>query len=73
MISSNALSLFLLDHNQNGFCNRNIRSIQYMMRSDEPAGAKFKHVCVDFPNLALLTKSIKMGDIQVTFGNASVG
>ena len=43
------------------------------MHLDEPVGTKFKRVCTYFPNLALLTKSATPGDIQVTFGNASVG
>ena len=44
-----------------------------MMQSDEPAGANFKCVCADFPNIALLTKSTTPGDIQVKFGRASIG
>ena len=48
MISSNALSLFLLNNNQNGVYNRNISLIKYLMRLYKPTGTKFKHVCVDF-------------------------
>ena len=44
-----------------------------MMRSDEPAGAKFKHVRADFPNIALLNKSATLGNIQLTSCHASVG
>ena len=39
----------------------------------KPDGTKFKHVCTDFPNLSLLTKSATPGDIQVNFGHAFVG
>ena len=72
MVPSKKLSLFLLDHNQNGFCNSNLRLIQDLMRYNNPVSTKFKCVCTDFPNLALLTKSATTGDIQVTFGHASV-
>ena len=43
------------------------------MYSDESSGTKFKSVCADFPNIALLTKSITPGDIQFTFVHAFVG
>ena len=36
------------------------------MRSGELAGSKFKRVSMDFPNLAILTKSATPGDIQAT-------
>ena len=42
------------------------------MRSDDLAGANFKRVCADFPNLMLLTKIATPGNIQVIFGHASV-
>ena len=42
------------------------------MRLDEPSGTKFKCVCTYFPNITLLSKSTTTGDIQVTFGHASV-
>ena len=73
MINSNALSLFLLNHDQNGVFNHNLRSIQYLMRSDEPNGTKFKHVHADSTNIALLTKRATPGNIQVTFDHAPVG
>ena len=57
----------------NRICNRNLHSIQDMMRSDKPAGTKFKRVCASFPNLALVPKSATPGNIQVTFDHASVG
>ena len=44
-----------------------------MMHSDKPARTKFKGVCVNFPNIALLAKSAMPGNIQVTFGHVSVG
>ena len=63
MISTNALSVFILHHHLNGLGNENIRSVQEVMRASEPAVDKFKNVCKDFPNLAILTKSSTPGDI----------
>ena len=73
MILSNALSIFLLDYDQNGVCNRNLQLIQDIMRSDEPDRTNFKCVCACFPNPVLLIKSATPGDIQDTFGHASIG
>ena len=42
------------------------------MRLNDPGGTKFKCVCADYLNLALLTKSAILGEIQVTFGHTSV-
>ena len=42
------------------------------MHASEPAAEKYKRVCEDFPNLAILTKSATPGKIQVTFGHATV-
>ena len=57
----------------NKVLNHNIRLIQYLMRSDKSDGTNFKRVCIDFTNLALITKSAKPGDIQVNFDHASAG
>ena len=73
MISSNALSLFLLEHNQNGFCNCTLCSIQRLMSLDESDGAKFKRVCTDFPNIVILTNRATLSKIQVTFGHSPIG
>ena len=73
MISTNALSLFLLHNYLNGIGNKNLRSIQDVMRASESAAEKFKRVCKDFPNLAILAKSSTPGKIQLTFGHAAVG
>ena len=73
MISTNALSVFLLHHHLNGLGNKNLRLIQDVIRASEPAADKFKRVCEDFPNLAILTKSSTPGEIQLTFGHAAVG
>ena len=43
------------------------------MLSDYPSSTKFKCVCADIPNIALLTKRSIPGSIQVTFCNVSVG
>ena len=42
------------------------------MRASKPDADKFKNVCEDFPNLAILTKSSTPGEIQLTFGHAAV-
>ena len=73
MISTNDLSVFILHHHLNKLRNKNIRLIQYVMRVSEPAAEKYKRVCEDFPNLAILTKSATPGKIQLTFGHAAVG
>ena len=73
MISTNTLSVFLLHHNLNILSNKNLHSIQDMIRASEPDAEKFKRVCEDFPNLAILTKSATSGNIQLTFIHAAVG
>ena len=73
MISTNTLSIYNLQHDQNEICEQNLRSIQYIMHSEDPARSKFKRVCTEFPILAVLTKSATPGDIQVTYAYASVG
>ena len=73
MISTNALSVFLLHHHLNGLGNKNLRSIQDAMRASDPATEKFKRVCEDFPNLNILTKSATLGETQLTFGHTAVG
>ena len=73
MLSTNALSVFILHYHQNGICNKNHCSIQYIMRANEPAAKKYKKFCDDFPNLAILTKSTTLGEVQLTFTHATVG
>ena len=73
MISSNALSTYLLQHNQIEIYDQNFSSIQDTVRLDNPDGSKFKGVCTYFPNLAVLTKSKTPGDIQVTYVHVPVG
>ena len=73
MISPNALSTFILNHNLNGRCDKNVCSIQERMCTINPARIKFKHVCKYFPNIAILTKNSSPGDVQLTFTHASVG
>ena len=65
--------MFILHHNLIRLGNKNIRSIQYVMHAHEPDAEKYKRVCKDFPNLAILTKSATPGKIQLTFGHAAVG
>ena len=72
MISSHALSAFLRDHPLNGLINSNIRSKQQVIRASKPATEKFKDICNDFPNLAILTKSSTPGEVQLTLGHSTV-
>ena len=51
MISSKALSVFLLHHPLNGLGNENLRSIQEAMRASEPAADKYKNICEDILNI----------------------
>ena len=73
MISTNALSVFLLHDHLKGLGNKNLRSFQEVMHASELAADKFKNVCEDFPNLAILSKSSTPGEIQLTFGHVAVG
>ena len=73
MISSHALSAFLKHHPLNRLGNANILSVQEAMRASEPATEKYKNVCEEFPNLVILTKSSTPGEVQLTFGHATVG
>ena len=73
MISTDALSVFLLNHHLNGLGNKNLHSVQEVMRASETDPDKFKNVCEDFPNLAILTKSSTPGEIQLKFGHTDVG
>ena len=73
MISTNALSVFILHHHLNGLGNNNLCSIQDVMRASEPAAEKYKRICKDLPNLAILTKSATRGKIQLTFIHTAVG
>ena len=73
MISTNTLSVFILHHDQNRICNKNICLVQYIMRTSERAFEKYKKVCNNFPNLDILTKSATPGEVQMMFSHASVG
>ena len=73
LIYYNALSKFILRHDLNELCNKNLHSIQELMRTSNPAGDKFKNVCEYFQNLDILTKSATQGDVQLTFNHASMG
>ena len=73
IISTNALSMFLLHHHLNGLENENLRSVQEVMHASELYVGKSKNFCENFPNLAILTKSSTPGEIQLTFRHATVG
>ena len=73
MISTNALSVFILHHHLNRLRNKNLRSIHDVMRASEPATEKYKRVCEYFPHIAILTKRTTPGKIQLMFGHAAVG
>ena len=72
MISTNKLSVFIFHHHINRLGNKNIYSIQNIMRASKPATKKYKKVCKDFPNIAILTKSATLGEVQLTFGHVAV-
>ena len=72
MISTNGLSVFILHNHLNGLSNKNLRSIQYVMRASEPVTKNYKRACKNFPNLTILTNSATTGKIQLTFGHADV-
>ena len=42
MLSIKAISVFILHNHQNGLCNKNLRSIQDIMRASDPAAKKYK-------------------------------
>ena len=67
MIYTNVLFVFILHNHLNGLGNKNLCSIEDVMRASETAAGKYKRVCEDLPNLAILTKSAAPGEIQLTF------
>ena len=73
MIYNNTLFVFIFHHHQNRICNKNIRSIQDIMRMSEPGNDNNKKVCDYFPNIATLSKSATPGKVQLAFMYASVG
>ena len=73
MISTNVLSVFLLHHHLNRPGNKNICSVQEVMRASQLEAEKLWNFCKDFPNVAILTKSSPPGEIQLTFSQAAVG
>ena len=73
MISSNALSTSILHHNLNGISDKNLHSIRYLTCTSGLSRNTFKHVCKDFPNMAILIKIATPGKAQLTFVHASVG
>ena len=64
--------MFLLHHHLNGLGDKNLRSIQDVMRVSETAAEKFTRFCEDFTNLAILTKSFTLGKIQLMFVHAGM-
>ena len=50
-----------------------LRSIQELMRSDDPGVYNIKWLWTELPNLALLTNSETHREVQVTYVHASVG
>ena len=73
MLSTNALSIFILHLHQSRICNNNLRLIQDIMQASDLAAEKYKKFCGDFPNLAILTKSTTFGEVQPTFVHATAG
>ena len=72
MISSHALSAFLPDHTLNGLGNANLWSVQEAIQASVLATEKFKDICNNFPNLAILMKISTLGGVQLTFGHSTV-
>ena len=72
ILSTSELSIFILHHKQNGICNKNIFSIQEIMRVIKLTNKKFKRVCGDFTDLAILIKSDTPGEVQLKFVLVSV-
>ena len=73
MISTNPLSVFILHHHTNGISNKNLCSIQEVMRASKPSAEKYKRVGEDFTHIAILTKSATPGEVQLKFGHAVSG
>ena len=71
MISTNDLSMFILYHNLYGLTNKSLCLIQNVMRASELSAEKYKRMCEDFPNLAILTKSATPAEIQLTFDHSA--
>ena len=72
MISSHTLSAFLIDHPLNGLGNAHLRLVEEAMLASMPATEKFKNVCEDFPNWAILTKSSTPDEVQLMFGHSTI-
>ena len=73
MISSHALSAFLLHHPLKRLANANLCSVQEAMQASELAMEKYKNVCEDFPNLGILTKRFTPGKVQLVFSHVTIG
>ena len=73
MLSTYALSVFILHHHHNRIFNKNLSSIQDIVCASEPAAKKYKKVCDDFPNIAILTNSATPGEFQLMLAHATVG
>ena len=73
MIFTNTVSMFIFHHHQSGICNKNIRSIQEIMHMNKPDNEKYKKVCKYLPNIAIVTKSSTLGEVQLAFAHTSVG
>ena len=73
MMSTNALSIFILRLDQKRVFNRILSSIQELMRMSKLVNKKFKHAWKYFPNTNILTKIPIPGGVQLTSAHASVG
>ena len=54
MVITNALSIYILKHEQDDIFEQNFHSIQDDMRSDKLVGSKFKRVSTELLNLMVL-------------------
>ena len=73
MMSTNALSIFILRLDQKRVLNRILCSVQELMRMSKLVNKKFKHAWKYFPNTNILTKIPIPGGVQLTSAHASVG
>ena len=73
MVYTNTLSVCILHHHENITCNKNIFSIQEIMRTSKPAFKKYKNFCSNFSSLAILTKNATLDKVQLKFAHTYVG
>ena len=61
------------DQDKNGFSNKNLLSIQKILRVSEPVAEKYKKVYKDLHNIMILTNSATPGEFHLTLVHTTVG